>query len=179
MKPVGPLMVEHRLIERMIRALGRELTQIRESGDFDPVMVDTAVDFIRTYADRTHHGKEELILFRDLEARPLTDEHRRVMAELLQEHDQAREMVGSLVAAKERYQQHDPDALPEVAAIMEQLIHFYPIHIEKEDKQFFLPCMDYFTREELDAMLEEFREFDRTMIHEKYLKVVERFEASP
>ncbi len=177
MKPVGPLMVEHRLIERMIQALDRELTKIRERSDFDPVMIDTAVDFIRTYADRTHHGKEEHILFRDLESKPLTDEHRRIMAELLQEHDQAREMVASLVDAKERYTRQDPDALLEVTALLEQLIHFYPVHIEKEDQHFFLPCMDYFDRAELDAMLDEFQKFDRKMIHEKYEKVVERFEA--
>jgi hemerythrin-like domain-containing protein len=30
------------------------------------LFIDTAVDFIRTYADRCHHGKEEDILFRNL-----------------------------------------------------------------------------------------------------------------
>ncbi len=176
MKPVGPLMIEHRLIERMIRVLDVELARIRESGAFDPVMIDTAVDFIRTYADRTHHGKEEDILFRDLEKKPLPEDLSRTMGELLHEHDQAREMVASLVDARERYARRDPDALAEVMVLMEELIHFYPVHIDKEDKRFFLPCMDYLSREEQDGMLAEFREFDRKMIHEKYERVVERFE---
>lgn len=178
MKPVGPLMIEHRLIERMIRVLDVELARIREIGDFDPVMVDTAVDFIRTYADRTHHGKEEDILFRDLGKKPLPEDLKRIMDELLHEHDQAREMVASLVGARERYARQDPDALPEVMELMKELITFYPIHIAKEDKRFFLPCMDYLSREEQDGMLAEFWEFDRRMIHEKYRKVVERFEQS-
>ncbi len=50
---------------------------------------------------------------------------------------------------------------------------FYPVHIEKEDKHFFLPCLGYFSKEEQDIMLGEFWEFDRKMIHEKYRKVVE------
>jgi len=59
---------------------------------------------------------------------------------------------------------------------MEALVKFYPIHIEKEDKHFFIPCMDYFNGEEKDAMLKEMREFDRNMIHEKYTRVVEEHE---
>lgn len=36
--------------------------------------------------------------------------------------------------------------------------------------------MDYFTRQKQDAMLQEFWEFDRKLIHEKYQKVGEKFE---
>lgn len=169
-------MIEHRLIERMIRVLEGELAKARERSGISPVMIDTAVDFFRTYADRTHHGKEEDILFRDLDAKLLADEHRRTMGELLQEHAEARKKVASLVEARDRYVRQDPDALAEIMEMMEELILFYPVHIEKEDKHFFRPCMEYFSREELDEMLDEFQEFDRKMIHEKYRRVVEAFE---
>jgi hemerythrin-like domain-containing protein len=72
MQARGPLMVEHRLIERMISVIKDALVQIESTHRVDPVFVDTAVDFIRIYADRTHHGKEENILFRDLDKRPLS-----------------------------------------------------------------------------------------------------------
>jgi hemerythrin-like domain-containing protein len=52
----------------------------------------------------------------------------------------------------------------------------FPKHIEKEDKHFFYPILDYFTGKEQDAMLQEFWEFDKKMIHEKYKKVVEEYE---
>lgn len=32
----------------------------------DSVLVDIALDFIRAYADRTHHGKEEDLLLQEL-----------------------------------------------------------------------------------------------------------------
>ena len=45
-----------------------------------------------------------------------------------------------------------------------------------EDKRFFYPCMNYFSEEEQAALLQQFYEFDRNMIHEKYRQVVEQCE---
>ncbi len=56
-------MIEHRLIERMISVIQGVLAKIESRHKVDPVFVDIAVDFIRVYADRTHHGKEEDIFF--------------------------------------------------------------------------------------------------------------------
>jgi len=174
--PVGPLMKEHRLIERMIRIMNANVENIKKENKVNPLFIDTAVDFIRTYADRCHHGKEEDILFRDLAKKNISAEHKRIMDELIKEHVMGRNNVKKLVEAKEKYIQGNKDALKDIISNMEILIKFYPKHIEKEDKHFFIPCMDYFTEQERDAMLNEMWEFDRDMIHEKYTKVVENHE---
>ena len=140
------------------------------------MFVDTAVDFIRTYADRTHHGKEEDILFRDLSKRPLSAEDQHVMNELIQEHVFGRETTKALVEANARYRSGEKSAVREVANNLRTLVQFYPKHIEKEDKVFFPASRGYFTEEEDQAMLAEFWEFDRKMIHEKYKSVVEELE---
>jgi hemerythrin-like domain-containing protein len=176
MKPIGPMMWEHRLIEKMLRLFDGEIRKINEHKRVDVVFIDMAVDFIRTYADRTHHGKEEDILFRDLVKKRLTPEHARIMDELISEHRYSRQVVGKLVAAKERYLKGE-DTSQEVIAYLKELAQFYPAHIEKEDKHFFYPCMDYFTKAEQDQMLGEFYEFDRNMIHEKYRKIVDQIAA--
>ena len=62
MKPPGPLMIEHRLIERMIKVLAGELEHMAARAVANPQLIQVAIDFFRTYADRTHHGKEEDIL---------------------------------------------------------------------------------------------------------------------
>ena len=172
MKPIGPMMWEHRLIEKMLRLFDGEIKKINEKNSVDPVFIDMAVDFIRTYADRTHHGKEEDILFRDLGKKKLSSEHVRIMNELIEEHKYSRKTVRELVDAKERYLKGE-DNSQEVINYLKELAQFYPKHIEKEDKHFFYPCMEYFTKEEQDRMLDEFWEFDRKMIHEKYTKVVD------
>jgi hemerythrin-like domain-containing protein len=176
MMPIGPLMIEHRLIERMVSLLNEEMHAIEKNNEVHLELIDNAVDFFRTYADRCHHGKEEDILFRDLAKKKLSAEHKRIMDELIQEHVFGRETVGKLFSAKERYGKGDKDVLKEIIGLLKELVAFYPTHIEKEDKHFFMPCMEYFSKEERDAMLRECWEFDKQLIHEKYRQVVERFE---
>jgi len=176
MKPVGPLMIEHRLIERMIKVLDREVSGIAKGNKPNIALLETAIDFVRTYADRCHHGKEEAILFRDLAKKPLSPKHKKTMDELIQEHIYGRKTVGELVAAKEKYQQGDTKTLNRIVDLIKALVDFYPKHIAKEDKGFFIPCMDYFTPDEQAKMLNEFWEFDRLLIHEQYKKVVEQSE---
>jgi hemerythrin-like domain-containing protein len=170
--PIGPLMIEHRLIERMIDVMKEELLLIEKEKKADPEFIEMAVDFIRTYADRCHHGKEEDILFRDLGGRKLTDEHKRTMEELVEEHKWGRKVTARLVEANTRYIQGNKEALSVIMESMKTLIEFYPKHIEKEDKHFFIPCMDYFTEAEKETMLKEEWEFDRSLIHEKYRNMV-------
>jgi hemerythrin-like domain-containing protein len=171
--PVAPLMIEHRLIERMIAVMRRRAAMMAESKTADVRFIDAAVDFVRTYADRCHHGKEENILFRDLAKKPLADEHRRVVDELTADHVFGRTTTGRLVAARERYAAGDPGALAEILDCLRTLGDFYPKHIEKEDRHFFMPVMRYFTPEEQDRMLAEENEFDRRFVHVHYGAVVD------
>ena len=176
MQARGPLMIEHRLIERMISIIKDVLIQIESTQKVDPVFVETTVDFIRTSADRTHHGKEEDILFRDLRKRALLTEDQQIMKELIEEHVFGRQTTKALVEANTRYRNGDKSALADIADKLRTIAEFYPKHIEKEDKVFFPASLAYFTDEEDQAMLAEFWEFDRKMIHEKYRSVVEVLE---
>ena len=172
MQARGPLMIEHRLIEEMISLIKDTLAQIKTTQKVDPIVVDTMVDFIRVYADQTHHGKEEDILFRDLKKKPLSEEDSRIMNELIQEHVFGRQTTKALVEANTRYRNGDQSALDKITDNLQVLVDFYPKHIEKEDKVFFPESRAYFTDEEDQAMLKEFLEFDQKMIHEKYISVV-------
>lgn len=176
MKPIGPLMWEHRLIERMIALLNREIEQIAASGKANTGFLMGSVDFIRTYADRTHHGKEEDILFKELATKKLSPEHAGIMQELIDEHVAARKIVARLVDARESYIANNSQSLKDIVICLKELVNFYPIHIEKEDSQFFYPCLEYLNKQEQDIMLQEFWEFDRRLIHEKYQKTVEDLE---
>ena len=169
-------MIEHRLIERMLLVIKGILTKIESKHKVDPVFVDKAVDFIRVYADRTHHGKEEDILFRELKKKALTSEDSQIMKELVEEHVFGRQTTKAVVEANTHYRNGDETALADITAHLKILTEFYPRHIEKEDKVFFTSSRTYFTDEEDQAMLEEFWEFDRNMIHEKYKSLVEGFE---
>ncbi len=64
------------------------------------------------------------------------------------------------------------DSIGKIISLIDEITAFYPTHIEKEDKNFFIPVMKYFSQEEQDAMLAEMYQFDQKLIHEKYTKVV-------
>ena len=176
MQARGPLMIEHRLIERMLANVKNLLVRVGQTQKIDPLLVDKTVDFIRTYADRTHHGKEEDILFRDLNNKELSEIDRRVMNELIEEHVFGRKTTKALVEANTRYRNGDSSALGDIVSCLNTLVDFYPKHIEKEDKVFFPASRAYFSETEDQTMLAEFMDFDQKMIHEKYKSIVEELE---
>jgi hemerythrin-like domain-containing protein len=176
MQARGLLMIEHRLIERMIHQIQRALKQIDSTNEVNPLFIDTAVDFIRMYADRTHHGKEEDILFRDLQIKELSNDDRRVMNELVEEHVFGRQITKKLTKANSRFRSGDKLALTDIVDHLQLLVDLYPKHIEKEDSVFFPASMAYFSEQEDQAMLDEFLDFDQKMIHEKYKSLVEILE---
>ncbi len=184
MLPIGPLMMEHRVIEKLMPALRAAARAGRRDGRIDLRFADAALEFIRTYADRCHHGKEEDLLFRALAAKPLEAGHRALMDELVEEHRQGRRKVREIAAALEEYRRGDggggaaAGAGPSgpLAAIVdgfEWLASFYPAHIRKEDTGLFLPAMGYFDRAERDALLDAEREFDRSLLQALYRERVE------
>jgi hemerythrin-like domain-containing protein len=176
MLPIGMLMGEHRLIERMVRRMAREGEEILRGKKVDVGLIEAAIDFIRNYADKCHHGKEEAILFRDAGPKPLAEELRSILTELLSEHDFGRQTTTSLEDAKNRYEAGDDAAVADIVKKIQLLVEFYPRHIDKEDKHFFLPCITYFTKTEQDDMLNAFLKFDQSLIHDLYRRRVEKYE---
>ena len=176
MKPIGPLMWEHRLIERMVKILEKELIKIKKTDEVDTSIILLGIDFLRTYADRTHHGKEEDILFKELNKKELTKEHKKTMNKLVEDHVFARKTVGALNDANTSVIKGNKDSINEIISNLEKLVKLYPRHIYVEDKEFFFPILEYFNKEEQDNMLKDFWEFDQKMIHEKYTKIVNDLE---
>ena len=165
-------MIEHRLIERAPAVLRAEAVKAR-SGKLDPDRIDALVEFMRVYADRCHHGKEEDILFAELSRKHLPATLRSILDELVAEHSVSRQNVRRVADANARYRQGDASGLPVMASALDVLASLYPGHIRKEDERFFIPCMDLFTVEERRRMLSSFEEFDRKMVHETYLRAMD------
>ena len=173
MKPRGPLMIEHRLIEKMLNVVTIELDNIKNGKKVNASLIDIVIDFIKTYADRTHHGKEEDILFKELMKKDLMASDQGMMEELIREHVEARKAVGELNSANKEYQNGDTSKTTIICEKLLFLTRFYPEHIKKEDVVFFPETEKYFSADEFEKMLDDFWEFDRKMIHEKYNKTYE------
>lgn len=175
-EPIAPLMIEHRLIERMIAILNRGIQIMEKENKADLDLIEVAVDFFKTYADRTHHGKEEDILFEQLIEKEISDNHRKITNELIEEHKYAREKVKALLNAKQDYENQKDKSTDTIRDLIKDLTNFYPAHIKKEDQEFFMPIMKYFSKQEKNQMFKDFYNFDKEMIHEKYQKIIENLE---
>ncbi len=178
MMTIAPLMIEHRLIERMIAILQKHIETVSSATEIDLSLVEQGVDFLRTYADHCHHGKEEDILFKSLKSKKLTDTQDRILQELVEEHARARKTVANLSAAAGKAREGRNEAFLVIDQLVRKIIELYPLHIGKEDKHFFIPIMDYYTQEEQDEMLRDFASFDQTIIHDKYRTLVEGYEGA-
>jgi hemerythrin-like domain-containing protein len=90
--PVQELVDEHKLIKRLLALIPWLVVKLNKSG-LDRQLVLNSVDFIRSYADRYHHAKEEDILFK------YVDETQEVIQVMYEEHIIGRNHVKAVLEA--------------------------------------------------------------------------------
>jgi len=169
-------MREHRLIERIVLLVKKELQRSKKLLKIDTEFIRISIGFFKTYADMTHHGKEEEILFKALGEKNLTEDHIKMLNRLLNDHKIARETVHALEKMNNQYVQGYHANITAIQEKLQKLVTLYPQLITIEDIEFFFPVMNYFTVKESDAILQKFYNFDKTVIHEHYHHLVESLE---
>jgi len=120
--PMQQLVNEHKLIKRVLAAIPAMARNIDLATDQGRQMALSATDFIRSYADKYHHAKEEDLLFK------LFDESLDILKVMHQDHEAGRAHVRAVVSAVEC---HDTgEAVKHLSAYRELLTE----HIKKEDE---------------------------------------------
>lgn len=127
------LVNEHRLILRMIALLENNAARTAGGSYTNWQFYLDGVDFIRNYADRFHHAKEEDVLFEALIKNGMPRENSPIAA-MLMEHDQGRAFVKSMesaaleaLAGRSGREQTIADNALAYAALLRE-------HISKEDE---------------------------------------------
>ena len=147
--PICHLVAEHRWILRWAAVIPRLAEQLDLDREEDRRTVLAGVEFIRRYADRLHHAKEEDILFRYF------DSGLDILQAMLTDHAAGREHCRAI---------ENGVAERDAAAVREHLLAYAALireHIRKEDDILF-PWLD---RQLLDSqvgqMYAQFLEADR------------------
>ena len=123
---------EHKLILRMIGLVERNTAQM-EAGKFrDWQFYLDAVDFIRNFADRFHHAKEEDVLFTALVANGMPAQNSPVAA-MLMAHDQGRAFVRGMEEAAQQALDGEAGQIPRIAENARGYAALLRDHIDKED----------------------------------------------
>jgi len=168
---------EHQLILRMIALVERN-TALMEQGKFrDWQFFLDAVDFIRNYADRFHHAKEEDVLFVALVDNGMPEKQSPIEA-MHMEHDQGRAFVRALEAAAEKALAGEPGQLPVIAENAKGYAALLREHIDKEDNILY-PLAERVLPETIrHDMVQAYgrAEAKTPGLEEKYRRLVEKYE---
>ncbi len=160
-KPTDILEEEHRLIQQAVAGM-EALAETLEAGQVvESQVLQDIVEFMRTYADKRHHGKEEAILFPLLLARGVPAQGCPIGA-LAHEHEEGRALVTAFAQASAAYAQ-DSTATEAVVKGLRGLIALYPGHIWKEDYLLFPMTNKILGAEDQDRLYEQFRAVDGEM----------------
>jgi hemerythrin-like domain-containing protein len=127
------LVDEHKLILRMLGVLERNAQATAEGRYRNYRFYLVAVDFIRSYADRYHHAKEEDVLFEALVANGMPRQNSPVAA-MLMEHDQGRTYVKAMEEAALAAQAGAPGKDRAIADNALAYVALLREHIAKEDE---------------------------------------------
>ncbi len=169
---------EHRLILRMIDLVEKN-TRLLEQGRFaDWRFFLDAVDFIRNYADRFHHAKEEATLFTALIANGMPEQNSPVAA-MLMEHDQGRAFVRGMEAAARKALAGETGQVPILAGNAHGYVSLLRQHIDKEDNILYPLAERVLPAAVRPAMLEAYRRAEAEVAGDftgHYRRMVEKYE---
>lgn len=147
MRPTQILSSEHRVIEVVLDSLEQMVIRSRGTYTLDRALAEQFVDFIRTFADGCHHGKEENHLFTALEEKGASRENGPVGV-MLQEHTLGRNFVTQMSANIKAAALGDKVALQLFLINAEGYIQLLRAHILKEDQILFPLADSLFTDED-------------------------------
>ena len=132
MTPIETLKHEHQVILLVLTAAEKEVQFIRAFNKVNGERVAKMLDFIRNFADKCHHAKEEDILFIKMEERGMPKESG-PLAVMLHEHTLGRQKVAATAEALPKAEAGDAKAIAAVADNLEFYLNLLRSHIQKED----------------------------------------------
>lgn len=168
---------EHRLILRMIALVERNTTRLEAGRFHDWQFYLDAVDFIRNYADRFHHAKEEVVLFVALVKNGMPEKRSPIEAMHI-EHEQGRAHVQAIETAAGKALAGEPGQEAVIAEHARGYAALLRSHIEKEDTILYPLAERVLPAEVRERMLQAYAEAEvkASGVAEHYRRLVETYE---
>lgn len=178
---IQELMDEHTTILRMLAVLRGICENVSKGAKADCAEMESALEFIVTFADYNHHGKEEDILFPAMEKAGFPRDGGPVGV-MLMEHTQGREFVGAMRLAVAALKTGAPGAAVDfkrAATGYEQLL---TQHIFKENNMLYPMAMSALDETAWETMSAQFAKVESERMgpqkRAEYEKLLTRLEAA-
>mgnify|MGYP002682374046 CR=1 FL=1 len=141
---------------------------------------DRILEFLQTFADKCHHGKEEDLLFPAMERAGVPREHGPIGV-MLTDHEHGREHIKAMVQALAGLRSGDSDAPAAFAAAARGYVQVLSNHINKENNVLFVMAEQNLPPEEHARLAEGFEKIEQERIgpgvHESYHALLEELSA--
>lgn len=171
MKATEELVEEHHAVLMALSILEKVAAAIGAGDDQAPAHLEQLLDFFRGFVDRCHHGKEEDVLFPELERRGVRRDGGPIGV-MLVEHELGRGHVRAMTASLQGLRGGDAGTAAAIVAQAEAYRELLEAHIAKENQVLF-PMADRLVEPDVAAQLgERFEAIERDRVgvgkHEAY-----------
>jgi hemerythrin-like domain-containing protein len=158
--PIHELIHEHHHILKVVHGLSLFDAALERGERVDTELLRRAVEFMREFADRCHHAKEEKILFPAMIGKGVP-ETGCPLEGLLREHARGRELVAALAQANAAHAAGDAGAAAALRTAIAGIQQLYPNHIWKEDQMVFPMAENLFDAAETARLAADFAAAER------------------
>ena len=173
------LKAEHKGIKLMLRIIGKMCERLESGGKVEPEHLEQALEFLKVFADKCHHAKEEELLFPELEKLGVPREEGPIGV-MLAEHNKARECVKAIGEGISRYKAGEKRGAAQIVENGNAYIRLLAAHIDKEDYVLYPVADAKLPRNVQDELLAKFEEVEIKRIgagkHEQFHKTIEKLE---
>ena len=171
---------EHEGIKVALAVLGHLANEIEADRAVGFDDLEQIVDFLKTFVDRCHHGKEEDLLFPALEAAGVPKENGPIGA-MLADHSRGREYIRAMNDALAGVREGLPADGKAFTAAAQGYVRLLSDHIEKENNVLFVMAEQQLPPEEHARLSEGFERIEQERIgpgvHERYHAMLDRLSA--
>lgn len=162
------LMTEHQNILRVIDQVLTECNRIERGGDLDVEFMEQTIDFIRNYADKFHHAKEEDILFKAM-LQNVDNMHCNPIPVMLYEHQDGRDYIRDLENALNKNDKYG------VIENARGYCFLLQNHIYKEDNVLYPMAEESLSHEQKKSVLEKYTEVETQKFDKETISKYENF----
>ncbi len=154
MKSIDIMVNEHENIRKMLKVVREISYRVLTNGDFSLEDFGPVTDFIKNYADKLHHGKEEDILFEAMNSEIQKLAKSGAITGMYIEHDQGRLFIANLLKGVEAFRAGEDRARLDIIANAIAYTDLLDRHIEKENTalyKFAQNMLSHETKQKVDA----------------------------
>jgi len=157
-KAIADLMNEHEAILSAIQILERMIAAVEKATSVDTKDIHDFIEFLKEFADKCHHGKEEGLLFPAMIGAGVPDRGGPIGV-MLAEHAQGRKLIRDM----EESISTDVDRM-KLAQAAREYAHLLRNHIQKENAILFPMAERVLTEIQLEKLYKGFEEHEEKVI---------------